>query len=141
MVEAFTAAAIAKLAFDGVIQAGAGNLTETAISKAKLLWQKIREKFKGNPIAEEALRDAEEQRALEILEQEVVPLLQVAMRKDTQFAQEIQNIAQQINQEITSNGQKHITMSDFETHDNSVVIQNLEGQVESLGGTHVQKKS
>ncbi len=142
-VEALTAAAIAKLAFDGVIQAGAGNLTETAISKAKLLWPKIREKFKGNPIAEEALRDAESQRSLEILEQEIVPLLQVAMRKDTQFAQEIQNIAQQINQEITSSGQKNITAGDVKATGKATAIGNVnvEGQIEigSIGGTHEKK--
>ena len=140
-----TATEIAKLAFGGLIQAGAGKLTEAAISKAKLLWQKIWEKFKGNPMAEEAFKDAESQRSSEILEQEVVPLLQVAMRKDPQFAQEIQNIAQQINQEIHANAgsQKNITVGDVKATDSAIAIGNLdiEGQVGSIGGTHVQKKS
>ena len=134
-----TAAEIAKLAFTSVIRTGGSKLTEAAINQAKLLWQKIREKFQGNPMAEEALKDAESQRSTEILEQEIVPLLQMAMRKDSQFAQEIQNIAQQINQEITSSGEKNLTMSGFEAHDNSVVIQGLEQQTGSIGGTHKKK--
>ena len=78
---ALTAAEIAKLAFGGVIQASAGALSQVAIERAKKLWQKIREKFQGNPMAEEALKDAESQRSPDILEQEVVPLLQVAMQR------------------------------------------------------------
>ena len=138
---ALTAAEIAKLAFGGVIQASAGALSQVAIERAKKLWQKIREKFQGNPMAEEALKDAESQRSPDILEQEVVPLLQVAMRKDPQFAQEIQNLAQEINQEIKAESQTNVTMSDFEARDRSVVIGSFEGQAGSIGGQHVQKKS
>ena len=117
-----TAAAIAKLAFDGVIQAGAGKLTDTAINQAKLLWEKIRDKFKEEPSAEKALIETEEQRSPEILEQQVVPFLHVAMVKDPQFAQEIQNIAQEINQEIGANSQDEFQM-EAQGYDQSTVKQ------------------
>ncbi len=143
MIEALTTAAIVKLAFEAAIQTGAGNLTEEAISKAKRLWQKIEEKFKGNPIVEEVLKDAEEKRSLEILEQVLVPLLKVAMEKDPKFNQEVQNIAQQINQEIKGNlGQKNITVENVQASDNATATGNIEvqGNVESIGGTHHYQK-
>ena len=40
-----------------------------------------------------------------------MPFLQVAMLKDPQFAQDIQNIAQQINQEIEISSQDNISMN------------------------------
>ena len=142
-----TAAEIAKLAFGGAIQASAGSLSQAAIERAKILWRKIREKFQGNPIAEQALNDVEKQQSPEILEQEVVPLLQMVMRQDPQFAQEIQVIAQQINQEIRANTgtQKNISMRDAQTSakgEGAAAIGNVqvEGEIGSIGGTH-QKKS
>ena len=117
-----TAAEIAKLGFSSVIQTSAGALSQVAIEGAKKLWQKIREKFQGNSLAQQALNDAESQRSPEILEQEVVPLLQVAMRKDPQFAQEIQIIAQQINQEIGANSQDQFQM-EAQGYDQSTVKQ------------------
>ena len=138
-----TAAEIAKLAFSGVIQAGAGALS---VVGAKKLWQKIREKFQGNPIAEQALNDVEKQQSPEILEQEVVPLLQMVMRQDPQFAQEIQVIAQQINQEIRANtgNQKNTTVGDVTTTgDNPIGVGNMDvsgGTVNITGGT-TEKKS
>ena len=121
---ALTAAEIAKLAFGGAIQAGAGALSQAAIERAKKLRQKIREKFQGNPIAEQALNDVEKQQSPEILEQEVVPLLQMVMRQDPQFAQEIQVIAQQINQEINASAgsQKNLTSGDVQATDSATAI-------------------
>lgn len=119
---ALTAAAIAKLAFDAVIQTGAGKLTEAAIAKGKQLWQKIRGKVKEEGATEAVLAEVEKERSLEILEQKVVPLLQVAMRKDSQFAQEIQNIAQQINQEIQEGSRDNIQMT-ATSHDQSTLKQ------------------
>ena len=139
-----TATEIAKLAFGGAIQASAGSLSQAAIERAKILWRKIREKFQGNPIAEESLNDAESQRSPEILEQEVVPLLQVAMRKDPQFAQEIQVIAQQINQEINASAgsQTDISARDINTSGSGAVsFQNLPGEVGgNIGGDYSQEK-
>ena len=111
MIETLTAGAIAKLAFDGVIQAGAGKLTEAALEKGNQLWQKIRGKVKEEGVKETTLVEVENQKSLDILEQQVVPCLEEAMSKDSEFAQEIQNIAQQINQEIQEGSKDNISMN------------------------------
>ncbi len=142
-VEVLTAAAIAKLAFDGVIQAGAGKLAEATLDKSRQLWQKIRGKLQEDSTAKAAIAQVEKQKSQEILEQQLVPFLQVAMLKDPQFAQEIKNIAQQINQEITGGSQKNIMVGDVKAADSATAIGNVDvqGQVGSIGGQHVQKKS
>ena len=58
-----TAAEIAKLAFSGVIQSGPGALSKVGFEKAKQLWQAIRAKFQGNPIAEETLDEAQKEQS------------------------------------------------------------------------------
>ena len=105
-----TATAIAKLAFDAVIQTGAGKLTEAALEKGKQLWQKIRGKVKEEGVTEAVLVEVEKNKSSQILEEKVVPFLHVAMLKDSQFAQEIQNIAQQINQEVQEVSKDNILM-------------------------------
>jgi hypothetical protein len=122
MIETLTAAAIAKLAFDAAIQAGAGKLTEAAIEKGKQLWQKIRGKVKEEGVKETTLVEVENQKSLDVLEQQVVPFLQVAMLKDPQFDRDIQNIAQQINQEIEISSQDKISIN-ATAHDQSTVKQ------------------
>ena len=74
-----TATAIAKLAFDAVIQTGAGKLTEAAIEKGKQLWQKIRGKVIDEGVTEAVLVEVEKNKSSKILEEQVVPFLQVAM--------------------------------------------------------------
>lgn len=135
MIETLTAAAIAKLAFDAAIQTGAGKLTEAAIEKGKQLWQKIRGKVKEEGASETALAEVEKERSPKILEQQVVPFLQVAMLKDPQFAQEIQNIAQQINQEIHEGSKDNVTQRDFTARDNAAVVGKVE-KAQNIGGTH-----
>lgn len=137
---ALTAAAIAKLAFDAVIQTGAGKLTEAAIAKGKQLWQKIRGKVKEEGATEAVLAEVEKERLPETLEQQVVPFLQVAMLKDSQFAQEIQNIAQQINQEIQEGSKDNITQKDFTASDNAVVVGKAEAEKQFFGGSHNHEK-
>ena len=131
-----TAAAIAKLAFDAVIQTGVGKLTEAALKQGKLLWQKIRGKVKEEGVTETVLVELEQNKSLEILEEQVVPSLEEAMLKYPQFAQEIQNIAQPINQEISAAPQDVIEQKDFQTHDSSAVVGKAEGQTQNFGGTH-----
>ncbi len=128
MIETLTAGAIAKLAFDGVIQAGAGKLTEAALEKGNQLWQKIRGKVKEEGVKETTLVEVENKKSLDILEQQVVPFLQVAMLKDQQFKQEIQNIAQQINQEIQEGSKDNIQVT-ATSHDQSK--QNIVGKIDS----------
>ena len=136
-----TAAEIAKLAFSGAIQASAGALSQVAIERAKKLWQKIREKFQGNPIAEKALKDAEKERTPEFLAKQVIPLLDIFMQQDPQFAEEIQNIARQINQEVSTESQKNITIGEVKaTGSGAAAIGSFEGQAGDIGGVHTQEK-
>ncbi|MGK7950945.1 MAG: hypothetical protein AB4368_19725 [Xenococcaceae cyanobacterium] len=137
MIESLTAGAIAKLVFDAVIKTGAGKLTEAGIEKCKQLWQKIRGKVKEEGVTEAVLVEVENTKSQEILEQQVVPFLQVAMLKDKEFKQEIQHIAQQINREIQEGSQDIIEQKDFETHDSSVVVGKAEGKTQNFGGTHL----
>ena len=118
MIETLTAEAIAKLAFDGVIQAGAGKLTEAALAKCQELWHSILRKVKKEGVSEATLVEVETQKSLAILNQQVVPFLHVAMLKDLQFAHEIQNIAQQINQEIIEGSKDNIQVT-ATSHDQS----------------------
>ena len=131
-----TAAALAKLAFDAVIQTGVGKLTEAALKQGKILWQKIRGKVKEEGVTEAVLVELEQNKSLKILEEQVIPSLREAMLKYPQFAQEIRNIAQPINQEISGAPQDVIEQKDFQTHDNSAVVGKAEGQTQNFGGNH-----
>lgn len=117
-----TAAAIAELVFNTVISTVARKPTEAILEKGKELWQKIRGKVKDEGITEAVLLELEKQKSQEILEQQIVPFLQVAMMKDPQFAQDIQNIAQQVNQEIEVSGQDNVSMN-ATAYDQSTVKQ------------------
>ena len=97
--EILTAEKIFELAFGAVIETGASEL-------AKKLWQKIRNKLKGEPVAEAALVEIEQNHSREKLAQ-IVPFLQVEMLKDQQFAQEMQTLAKEIN----ANTQENITLN------------------------------
>lgn len=122
MMETLTAAAISKLVFDTAIKTIAGKLTEAGLAKAQQLWQKIRGKVKEEGVTETTLVEVETQQSLPIFEQQVVPFLHRAMLKDTQFAHQIQHIAQQINQEIIEGSQDTIFLN-ATAHDNSTVKQ------------------
>ncbi len=114
--EVFTAAKILEIALTAVIETGAGKFTEGAITKAKELWQKIRDRLKSEPTAKAALVKIESEQSKDDLEQ-VLPFLQVEMIKDKQFAEELQTLAQQFKQLNISN-----------TQDNS-------SQTQIIGGT------
>ena len=137
MIETLTADAIAKLAFDEVIQTSVGKLTEVALARGTELWQKIRGKVKEEGVTEAVLVEVENQKSLDILEQQVVPFLQVAMLKDPQFAQDLQNIAQQLHQEIKTTSQDIIEQENFEAHDSGAVVGKAEAQTQTCGGTHL----
>lgn len=123
-----TAAALAKLAFDAVIQTGVGKLTEAALEQGKLLWHKIRGKVKEEGVKEDTLIELEKTKSQEILEKQVVPFLQVAILKDKQFDQEIQSIAQQINQEIQGGSEDNIKVT-ANSYDQSK--QNIVGKIDA----------
>jgi len=135
-----TATAIAELVFNTIIQTTARKPTEVVLNKVQELWQKVRGKVQDEGVTETALLELENQKSREILAQQIVPFLQVAMLKDPQFAQEIQNIAQQITQEIKTTSQDSIKQQDFEVNDNGVVAGTIKGEQQNIGGTHYHEK-
>ncbi len=141
MIETLTAAAISKLVFDAVIQTSAGKLTEAGLAKAQQLWQKIRGKVKEEGVTETTLVEVENKKSLAFLEEQVVPFLKVAMLKDTEFAHQIQHIAQQINQEIIEGSQDKIQVT-ATSRDQSK--QNIIGKASSerltFADTYIEKK-
>lgn len=108
MVLGLTVAKILELAVGEFIKTGVGKLTEGAIEKSGQLWGKIKNRLQGEPVVEAAIVEVEagSQEAVKQIE----PFLQVAMVKDPIFAEEIQNIAQQINNEINLN-QANVSMN------------------------------
>ena len=131
--ELFTAEKIAELAFGAVIETGAGKLTEGAIAKGKQLWQKIRNRLKGEPTAEAALVEVEQNHSKEHLAQ-VVPFLQVEMLKDSQFAHEIQTLAQ----EITNVGSQDNITINVENPQSSPVVGKQAGTGSKIVGTEIE---
>lgn len=99
MSDPLTALAILAVAFNASIETVAGKLTNAGIEKAKQLWQKVRDKLKGEPAVVAALTEVEQNHSQEHLAQ-VAPFLEVEMIKDPPFAQEIRQLAQEIHQEL-----------------------------------------
>ncbi len=124
MLAELAAAEIAKIAFEAVI----GKLTEGAMDKGVELWQKIKQKLQKEPTAAKVLAAAEQTKSEAMIEQQVVPFLQVEMLKDPDFAQEIQTLAQQIKQVINSGNQDNIAMN-ATAYDNSTV--KMVGKIEA----------
>lgn len=95
-----TAGAIATLAFQEFIKAGAGEaakkFTSEAIAKIGELRQKIVARFKGHETVEAELLKAEAGDSDAIAT--VGDFLSIEMRNATEFAQELQQLAQEINQ-------------------------------------------
>ncbi len=96
--EPLTASWIATLVFTKAIEKTTEKLTEATLEKLNQLRLKIIEKFQGNKKAEAAIAGAEKGLKPEL--QKIVSYLEVAMDEDDSFAQEIQTLAHEINQEI-----------------------------------------
>jgi hypothetical protein len=101
-VTTLTASAIAALAFQKFLESGAGELgkkfTTEAIAKMDTLLKRIWAKLRGKPRVEE-VKGAIEQTKKITPEQvnQIAAYLQVAMDEDSQFANDIQLLAQEIN--------------------------------------------
>jgi len=93
-----TAAAIATLAFTKSIETVTEELTKGVLSKLEQLRDKIWQKLKGKPKAEEALKKVEQGSKPEL--EEVAVYLQEAMDDDEEFSQEVKTLAQEIHQQI-----------------------------------------
>ncbi|MCV3212191.1 hypothetical protein OGM63_01385 [Plectonema radiosum NIES-515] len=96
--EPLTAGAIATLAFTKAFEKTIEKLTEATLTKINDLRKKIWQKFRGNLKAETALAAAEKGSKPDL--ETVTAYLKQAMDYDNQFAQEVQNLAKEIQQEI-----------------------------------------
>ncbi len=94
-----TAAAIATLAFSKAIEKTAETLTASVLNKLNNLREKIWQRFKGNQKLEQTLAKAQKEGSKADVDL-ITAYLQVAMDTDAKFAQDIQQLAQEINQEI-----------------------------------------
>jgi hypothetical protein len=93
-----TVAKIVELAFSTLIEVGVGKLgekaTEAVLSKINQLYQKIRTRLWGNPQAEAAIVGLEQQQTTDL--EPITQCLQAVMADDPDFAQEIRQLAQEI---------------------------------------------
>jgi phosphoribosylformylglycinamidine (FGAM) synthase PurS component len=93
------AGAIAKIALDEFAKAGAGEIAKKtaggAIDLVKTLRDKISARFKGNAKAEAALVEAQQQGTSEAIAK-VGKYLDLELDDDSEFANEVRKIAQQI---------------------------------------------
>ena len=96
--EAITASAIATLAFTKAFEKSIEKFTEATWNKINALRKKIWQKFGNNQAAQNALvvADTGSQADLDLVAQ----YLEQEMEWDTNFAQEVQNLAREIQQEI-----------------------------------------
>ncbi|GAX44547.1 hypothetical protein NIES4075_55660 [Tolypothrix sp. NIES-4075] len=96
--EPLTAGAIATLAFTKAFEKTIEKLTEATLTKINELRKKIWQKLRGNLKAETALAAAEKGSKADL--ETVTAYLKQAMDYDNQFAQEVQTLAKEIQQEI-----------------------------------------
>ncbi len=121
----WTASAIATIAFQKFIESGAGELgkkyTVEAIAKMESLLKRIWTKLRGKPRIEEVKGSIEKTHNItpEQINQ-IAAYLQVAMDEDSQFAAEIQALAQEIN---AGKLQDNSTMVQNVTGDNNMNVQ------------------
>jgi predicted transcriptional regulator len=94
-----TAAMIATLAFSKAIEKTAETLTASVLNKLNNLREKIWQRFKGNHKLEETLAKAKKEGAKADVDL-ISAHLEYEMDTDPKFAQDIQQLAQEINQEI-----------------------------------------
>jgi hypothetical protein len=127
-ISTLTASAIASLAFQEFIKSGAGELAKRfapeAITRMNDLRELIWQRLKGNPDAAAAIEQAKNGSEEEV--SDVVTYLKAEMKKDPDFASQVQAIAQEIHA--------------GKIQDNSSMIQNNSGnakgwQTKVEGGT------
>ena len=96
--EPITTGFIVTLAFTKAFETTIEKFTEAAVAKMDRLRQKIWDKLRGNPKAENAIAAVEQGSKADI--EKVAAYLQVAMDVDDNFAQEVETLAREIQQEI-----------------------------------------
>lgn len=88
-----TAAQLVAMVVDGFVAAGAGKLTEAALTKLKALWQKLRDRLarrRGLPALPERPTGA--------IDPQVVVVLEAELVDDPGFAEELRAIAVELEQ-------------------------------------------
>lgn len=129
--EPITTTVIVTLAFTKFLETSVEKFTEAGLQKIDQLREKIWNKLRGNPKAEQALREIEKGSKVEL--EKVKSYLEVKMDEDETFAEEIQTLAREI--------------QSFKVQDNSSMTQNnydsstgyqtkVEGGTAFIGGTH-----
>ncbi|HEY9730184.1 MAG TPA: hypothetical protein V6D50_27385 [Chroococcales cyanobacterium] len=127
-----SATAIATLAFTKMLEKTVEKFTEGTLAKMEELRQKIWSKLRGDPRAENALTAVEQGNKKEL--QRLAVYLQDAMEDDSQFANEVQTLAQEINAgKLQDNSQ--MTQSNY---DNARGWQTkVEGGTAYIGEIHI----
>ncbi len=113
-----SATVIATLAFTKMLEKTVEKFTEGALTKMDELRQKIWNKLRGNPKAENALTAVEQGNKEEI--QRLAVYLQDAMEDDPQFGNEVRALAQEIN---AGKLQDNSSMNQY-NYDNARAVQN-----------------
>ncbi|MFB2921534.1 hypothetical protein [Aerosakkonema funiforme] len=139
---------IAEIAFGKLVETAVGKGIEASLEKLKPLRDKIRHRLKGDAQADIALMDVEKNPSGPNLDR-VGTFLDAAMRTDKPFAEEIQAMAQQINQEINLNKvEDNSTKTQINDRSSKTVqasdnaigeISNIDnpGTIEQIGGTRI----
>ncbi|HAG81689.1 MAG TPA: hypothetical protein DCL61_11090, partial [Cyanobacteria bacterium UBA12227] len=108
-----TANLITSLAF----QRFSEKLSESQIASRNQLRQKIWDKFRNNPKAENAIIAAERDSQSDL--EPIAAYLQVAMYEDPQFADEIQAIVQEL---IDTQGEIPLNAKDIQARGNQIIV-------------------
>jgi hypothetical protein len=96
--EPLTAGVIVTLAFTKVFETTIEKFTEAALAKMDRLRQRIWDKLQGNPKVQNAIAAVEQGSKADL--ERVAAYLQVEMNEDDNFAQEVETLAREIQQEI-----------------------------------------
>jgi hypothetical protein len=129
-IELFTAEKLLEMALSSIVGNAASGLTNS-------LWTKIRDRLRKNqPVIEAEIVELEQNPTQENLKP-LEPFLQVEMRKDRLFAEEISKLAKEI---ANASSGDTIEIKEFEAKDNAVVVGKAEGSQQFFGGTHTHEK-
>jgi CHASE3 domain sensor protein len=130
------ASAIAKIAFDEFVKAGAGEAAKKTVGGAvelvKTLRDRIKAKFQGNERATVALAEVEQTGSEAALEK-VSKYLDLEMDEEQGFADEVRQMAHQIiniqNQSTTQIGQQNTN------YGRDQIVINNPGNIDRIGGS------
>ncbi|BAY76048.1 hypothetical protein NIES25_24970 [Nostoc linckia NIES-25] len=109
MVEPVTVTAIVGIVFGKAVEKLTEKAIESVLPKINQLRQKIWDKLQGNTQVETEIKKVNQGSTADL--EVIADYLKVAMREDQQFAKEVQNLADEINQELEDEGQGRNVMN------------------------------